>query len=168
MRKSKAQIIAAILALILFLSAGLPWQTAEAAPAYTPGTYRLTGNMYVRSGPDKSYSSLGVVTKGTTIEVFEVKNTKWGRIDYRLAFTDLFDEDHRCTSHGRTAAHCDTKAYRNSETDSNAHAYGDTCAAAHSGSGSDCGSFHVAADPVPAVGYDGRAEPALQVYSGAL
>ena len=56
-----------LLALLMLVSTVLPAFPAEAAPAYTAGTYKLTGNMYVRTGPDKSYSSIGAATKGTTI-----------------------------------------------------------------------------------------------------
>ena len=76
--------LAAILSAILIAAMVLPVsQTPVLAATYTAGTYELTGNMTVRSGPDTSYSVLGYLSKGTTIEVFEVKNTKWGRIEFK-------------------------------------------------------------------------------------
>ena len=59
----KQRAISLLVAVVLLLGSVLPTLPAEAAPAYTAGTYELTGNMYVRSGPDKSYSSIGGLTK---------------------------------------------------------------------------------------------------------
>ena len=79
-RRPLKTVVNIILSLILILSMNV---IPSFAAGYTPGTYELTGTMYVRSGPDKSYKSLGALKKGTTIEVSAVKNTKWGQIDYK-------------------------------------------------------------------------------------
>ena len=97
MKMRRNSVLPLLLVLVLLVSLLCPAEAAYAEPSYAPGIYQLTGNMYVRTGPDKSYSSIGAATKGTTIEVFEGKKYQVGpdRVQGkdRLAFPDLFDED---------------------------------------------------------------------------
>ena len=82
MKMRRNSVLPLLLVLVLLVSLLCPAEAAYAEPSYAPGIYQLTGNMYVRTGPDKSFSSLGVARKGSTVTVYEVKNTKWGRIDF--------------------------------------------------------------------------------------
>ena len=44
----------------------------------TSGTYRVTGDLFKRSGPGKDYPEKGVLKKGTVITIVEVRNG-WGK-----------------------------------------------------------------------------------------
>lgn len=82
MRMCRKPFLSLLLTLMLLVSLFCPAEASYAEPVYTPGVYQLTGNMYVRTGPDKSCTPLGVARKGSTVTVFEVKNVKWGRIEF--------------------------------------------------------------------------------------
>lgn len=49
---------------------------------YTAGNYRLNLQMSVRKGPSVSYAYIGSLDAGTTVKVSQIKNTKWGLINY--------------------------------------------------------------------------------------
>ena len=55
--------------------------TASASSAVAGTVYKTNGNMYLRSGNNKSASILGVVPKGTSVTATQISNN-WGKITY--------------------------------------------------------------------------------------
>ncbi len=55
--------------------------TSTTTPQYVPGRYSMTGNVYLREGPDSSYKVLTTIPKGSEVVITETTG-KWGKTSY--------------------------------------------------------------------------------------